>query len=93
MRAVENRVVVIVAIAIARAFEDAIGDAVRLVPLVHGFVYVDGFAAFDVRPKRFFLAGTVVGDDDVRSVEDDLRRAVVLLKPDDGGAGEILLKL
>ena len=29
---------------------------------------VDGFAAFDLRPKLLFLAGAVVGDDDVCGV-------------------------
>jgi hypothetical protein len=46
-----------------------------------------------LRPQRLALAPAVVGHDRVGGAEDRLRRAVVLLEPDDVGIDELVLEL
>src|SRR3712207_7305267 len=47
----------------------------------------------DLRPQRLGLAPAVVRDDRVRGAQDRLRRAVVLLEPDDVRIDVVVLEL
>ena len=72
---------------------DGVGDPQRFVFGVGRFVERDLFARAGVGPQRLADALGVVGDHGAGGFENGLRRAVVLLQANDGGAGEIALEI
>ena len=81
----------------ARALVDGAHDLGRDVPplgvLVLDLDDVNGLTVAEVGPELLLLALAVVLDHRVGRVEDPVRRAVVLLQRDHGGAGEVALEL
>ena len=69
-----------------------LADAARFLGAVPDADDSNFFAIAGVGPQRLAEAAGVMRDETVGSGEDVRRRAVVLLKPDDLGAGEILLE-
>ena len=84
--------VVAVAHSLGDVLLDGVGDEFRLGVLVGELAQLDLLPRAVLGPEVFALAGHVVADDLVGGVEDVLGGAVVLLEPDDGRAGELLLK-
>ena len=93
VRAVEHRDVGGPRAALARQLADAVGDESRLVALVVGHEADDLLAVAGLRPQPLVLAAPVAGDHRVRSRQDRLGRAVVLLEHHGAGVGEVGLEV
>ena len=72
---------------------DLAGDPLGLLLLVVGLEALDLQAARVLGPELLVLARAVARDDRVRGVEDQLRRAVVLLELDDGRVRVVALEV
>ena len=72
---------------------DLAGHEPRLGVLVVELADLDRIALAELGEQRLALAAPVVGDHRVGDVEDDLRRAVVLLEADQFGVDEVVLEV
>ena len=72
---------------------DLAGDPLGLLLLVVGLEALDPDAALVVGPQLLVLARRVARHDRVRRIEDQLRRAVVLLELDDRGVRPVALEI
>src|SRR6185369_12131335 len=68
-------------------------DPLRFVALIEGSQRGDGLSPAPRWPQRLAHAAGIGADHRVGNVEDLRRRAIVLLEPNDGRLGEILLKI
>ena len=92
VRSVEDRDVAVAVLAAVDELVDFGHDEGRLVVFVLGLVADDGLTVAEFGPQLLGPVRRVVRDHRVRSVEDLLRRAVVLVEHDDGRVGEGLLE-
>ena len=72
---------------------NSVGDKERFVLAVGCLVVADQASALAIGPQGLAFAAEIVGHHSARGFENDLRRSIILLEPDNAGVGEVFFKL